>query len=371
MRLGAITIDTEIFERTGFRIETGLFKTLAQFKNSDTQVVVSDVIHHEVLSHIEKRHTETKAAAIKTLNNALQQLIVTAEQVQKVEAHLDGIDGLSHAEMRLKNFYESVGAELIKSKDYLDIERLVSNYFESKPPFAESGTKKHEFPDAIALLSLEAWARKNHQHLLVVSHDGDWKRFCEQSNVMDCVEDLAEAINKFQEIDRQIEAIIDALKNSLIKKEGKLIKLFKHRLAKEVSALTPKGLADSDYQIAIDNLDVIYKDFRLSKKEKPIELIWKEADKLVLKISILITIEVGTNISLSEYHPIYEEIYSLGKCLKYEDREFAVEILVDLDGDYNEGLEQLVLSNLEIVQGLETIDFGYVQPTREFSSSDE
>jgi hypothetical protein len=41
--------------------------------------------------------------------------------------------------------------------------------------------KKSEFPDALALLSLERWATQNKSLVLLVSADGDWKKLVEQS----------------------------------------------------------------------------------------------------------------------------------------------------------------------------------------------
>ena len=59
---------------------------------------------------------------------------------------------------RLKEYYKWIGAEVLNSNAYVDFERLMSMYFETKAPFEGGKNKKNEFPDAIALISLEAWA---------------------------------------------------------------------------------------------------------------------------------------------------------------------------------------------------------------------
>ncbi|MCR4470036.1 hypothetical protein [Burkholderia sp. SCN-KJ] len=41
-----------------------------------------------------------------------------------------------------------------------------------------TGSRSHEFPDAVALLALEHWAAEHDTAVLVVSTDSDWQRFC-------------------------------------------------------------------------------------------------------------------------------------------------------------------------------------------------
>lgn len=76
--------------------------------------------------------------------------------------------------------------------------QLIDLYFNKKPPFHNENPKKSEFPDAIALASLEAWSIKENRKILVVSRDGDWKSFCDQSNRLYLLNDLATALEMFQ-----------------------------------------------------------------------------------------------------------------------------------------------------------------------------
>lgn len=55
----------------------------------------------------------------------------------------------------------------------IDSEQIFKKYFEGTFPI-NTGEKKHEFPDAIALLSVEAWCSKNKTECIIFSKDKDF-----------------------------------------------------------------------------------------------------------------------------------------------------------------------------------------------------
>jgi len=58
--------------------------------------------------------------------------------------------------------------------------------------------RRNSFPDAVALLALEAWAVKNEKSVIAVSRDADWKRYCVDSHHLYFIDDLAQALSAFQ-----------------------------------------------------------------------------------------------------------------------------------------------------------------------------
>ena len=62
-------------------------------------------------------------------------------------------------------------------------------YFSPETPFEEG--KKHEFPDAIALITLEDWAKTNGKNLLAITRDKGWIAFCEKSEWIDAEQDVS------------------------------------------------------------------------------------------------------------------------------------------------------------------------------------
>ncbi len=66
-------------------------------------------------------------------------------------------------------------------------------YFEGQPPFSRG--KKAEFPDALALHALDREAAIRQTGFLVVSEDGDWRAFCENSQRLYLVPKVEKALS--------------------------------------------------------------------------------------------------------------------------------------------------------------------------------
>lgn len=83
------------------------------------------------------------------------------------------------------------------AEDHVRVGELTARYFSSLPPFSGTGKKKAEFPDAIALLSLEDWARSQKTRLMVISRDDDWQAFAARSKHLVWLLDVPEALDHF------------------------------------------------------------------------------------------------------------------------------------------------------------------------------
>src|SRR5262249_33691704 len=107
-------------------------------------------------------------------------------------------DTTALAQARLNAFFDAIGARIIPFET-VTVSKLLDLYFAPAPPFSASGKKKSEFPDAIALLSLETWARTKGKRILAVSADKDWITFAEQCDHIDVVPKLENGLAKLQE----------------------------------------------------------------------------------------------------------------------------------------------------------------------------
>lgn len=74
---------------------------------------------------------------------------------------------------------------------------LFDAYFAGAAPFT-GGSKKHEFPDAAALLSLDQVARERDAYLLAVSLDDGWHEYCATSERMYCLRKLTDLAGLFR-----------------------------------------------------------------------------------------------------------------------------------------------------------------------------
>ena len=162
LNFGAISIDNATLKGEGYKFYEGLLAQMRQFKESPVQVVQTDIVHNEAIKHIGQEVSKTRSAINQTLRSANKQLKIKSESIDKARELLS-IDGEDHevADGRLKKYYENIGANVIDSSEYVNLALLMEMYFETDAPFETGKDKKNEFPDAIALLSLEGWAEAN------------------------------------------------------------------------------------------------------------------------------------------------------------------------------------------------------------------
>ena len=139
----AILVDTSIFDRYGLRLEKGLLGKLSQFKESDIDYLLPDVIKGEIKSHLEKKVKSSRASLEKALNDAEDHLFFDGSKLNSAKSTL--IDSREIEDIvanRIDNFIANTGAIVLECGNYISITNLLDNYFQNDPPFAETGNKK-------------------------------------------------------------------------------------------------------------------------------------------------------------------------------------------------------------------------------------
>ena len=194
-RITTLSLDTSIFDQHHLRLESGLLARLKQFAGSDNGVCFSDIVLREVEMHLAKEAEVSQKelkAALRTVEHTWQLANVTS-----ISSALfpEGTTPREVAAKRLRTYLESISAKVIPHDPQV-LTEVLNRYFEERPPF--SNQKKAEFPDAIALLSLERWAIDNDTIILVVTKDNDWTEFCSTSEHLIAMSDLSAALSCFQ-----------------------------------------------------------------------------------------------------------------------------------------------------------------------------
>ena len=100
--------------------------------------------------------------------------------------------------MRFDRFLEMTGCEIIPANG-ADMDRLIKMYFDPSAPFETSKNKKNEFPDAIALITMEEWAKLNNKKLLAITKDQGWSDFAARSEWIFTEQDLAAGLEMLQD----------------------------------------------------------------------------------------------------------------------------------------------------------------------------
>lgn len=191
-----LTLDTTEFFHVGYDYEKPSFKALGQFAGSNTAVIFSEVVLREVQADV----GDDIEAKTELIRSGLKQVNKAARLGLDAKALMDGLglpEPFERAKDLLDAFVAGIGAATIAADAGPSVRALTDLYFTFEPPFSKKAEKKNEFPDAIALLSLECWAKEKGGFVLAVSGDGDWKRFADQSEHVVHIPRLVAALNLF------------------------------------------------------------------------------------------------------------------------------------------------------------------------------
>ncbi len=186
----------------GLRLNSGLLKQLEQFHNSSIKLIISEIVKEELLSQLRDKAKKAQDKMIIAVKEAKDYLLVNNQVLEDIEKEI--FDSHKPQEIALKKFrqfQEITSLYIIEAQDHVKIHDLIQMYFNSEAPFQATGKKKCEFPDAIALMSLEALAKNSETKILVVSSDNDWKNFCQKSENLEIIDNLANALSLFQDVE--------------------------------------------------------------------------------------------------------------------------------------------------------------------------
>jgi hypothetical protein len=357
LKYDALLIDTSIFDTYGLRLEKGLLGKLYQFKRSSIEFLMPDVICSEVITHLEQKIRVSRSALEKSINDAGDHLFYDGSKLSDIKALLLNSDEVEKiAETRLNKFLEMTGALVIECGDYLSVSSLLKQYFSNKAPFSESGKKKNEFPDAIILMAVESWAKKNNKVVLSISKDDDWSRYCLQSTRLFCIDELSDGLTFFNKAVLPYE-FLQKLKTELDNGEAQF---FLDGIAKSLESIfddfTPDQDADSYLYWEPEGSTGWFKSFHLISND--FQLIDKAEKFIVIKGYAAITVCAEGEFSLSVYDSMDKEYVYVDFVTSTVEDEFQTEILITMSGN----LDELVIDEVEIVTPIKSMHFGTLEP---------
>jgi PIN domain len=269
------------------------------------------------------------------------------------------------ARSRLDKFLGEIGAEIVRANN-VPMSDLVDAYFQPSPPFSAAGKNKAEFPDAIALLSLERWANEKNLKVLGVSQDKGWNAYAELKDWIDLRQELPDALSLLQkhaeEAHAAVQQLLTAINNN---SDNQLAIRFESLLASELSAYEVYGEADSFYTAEADQVDLQLVEFRFVGDEEDFEfsVIQSGPNLLVAEIEIEASIRAETTFYMSIYDSIDKDFTPAGSTTARTEEELAFKILATFERE--EASAKFDVSKIEIVNGPSSINFGSVEPDYE------
>lgn len=366
MDYGAITVDTSIFDEKGLKLESGILKTLEQFNGKPSHLILSEIVVREVHAHLKKNAKEARALIQKSIRESKAHLSVSDESAEAATTILvPKLDDNEVAKQRLAIFVANTGAEIIPATGRVELDDIIKKYFQAEPPFEDTGKKKNEFPDAIALMSIESWAKDHGTKVLAVAKDGDWKRFADESEYIDVIDDLAEAISKFQPHSTAIDFIHYIAKLISASEPAELHSLIEQYLTDQVAEIDLYPEASSQFFHEPDYVEVRLNSFEFVCDETGSALLQPvqgQNNTLIVEAKIHIVVEASTSFSLSVFDSIDKDYVSIGSSSVSTEMEFEAEVLLTFEGDFEEGIEAVELTDFELLSSPNYVDFGEIEP---------
>lgn len=364
MKYGAITIDTSIFDRYALALTSHPLKSLEQFANKPAGLVLSEIVIREVHSHLRRKIEENSQTFRKAFKNA-SLLDLDESLIQPLSNSLNEINSNELAKAHLNEFSVATGLSIVTAEKYVNLGDLIHRYFDSKPPFAESGQKKSEFPDAICLMSLESYAKEKNFKIIAVSEDKDWKSFADQSDWIDVEPDFSTAISSFQPQTNAYKFCSDFISHWEKDHYKALLADITNFVERAIESMEIDVNAESDLHWETNDINVTLESFEIvttgdsAQDIKPIQI---NNSELTFAVGIVINGRADAEFSLSAYDSIDKDYVHLGGCSDSTTFEFQAEMFVSLSGDLDGDLINLEVEDVEIAIPHVDVNFGYLEP---------
>jgi PIN domain len=366
-RIGAISIDTSVVERHQYGFESGVLAKMAQFSRANTKHLVLDIVLHEMRSHL-----KTEADLVRSqVKNALKPLgnswgIRKQQREEAIRVLFGEQAGAERTEERLHDFLQVSEALVLSCADFVAMTDLLSRFVGTKPPFGNKEAKKHEFPDAIALLALEGWAVKNDTNVVAVSSDGDWRRFCVDSKRVYFVDDLAQALSAFHAGADDAAALFKSLVSD--EKVEHLDALLLEAIREQSDKIDIDFEAASAwyYEAELEGVEIASQ-VPLADQVKTFEVVEYEENTLTLQTSLTIDVTAHFNANFQHWDSIDREYMGFGSTEVSQTEALDLDVILTVH--FENGIA--TIESIELLSAGTTMDFGEIEPDWMSDSHDE
>ncbi|MFH1813892.1 MAG: PIN domain-containing protein [Pseudomonadota bacterium] len=364
---GALTLDTSVFDNHGIAIEKGLFRQLHQFKDSPVRFILSDIVYREVRKHLLEKTKDARGKVAAAVRAASAQQLANEHDIAKASEMISPTRSadVDIVDKRLTDFFEATDAKLVESSEHVSIAQLLGMYFESQAPFEGAGDKKSEFPDALALLALEAWAEHNSLNVLAVSTDKGWKSFAKNHLRIHVVDSLSDAISLFQPHHAAKDVVAELQTAISSGNESPILDEIARAVANSIDSAEIHADASSVYYFEEDVLYAAYLSHRFVVDDKgtpEVSLIRVDSEGVVVQVSALVKCDVHGTFSLSTWDSIDKEYIGIGSTSSTQTETYQTDILVTLTGKFPAPLASLEIEEIEVLDTVSHVDFGDLEP---------
>jgi hypothetical protein len=194
-QINAISVDTNIFDEKGLQLHSAVLLAVSRLAALHFDFLLSSTVAREIKRHLERSATDALRNAKKAVGIALGAFETESPTRDDIIDQIcGGQTANAAAEKRFNDYLVATHCEVLDDNAHVDTAKLFNAYFAGDPPFG-TGSKKSEFPDALALYALEHVAVQRAKDIIIVSKDGDWRSYCEKSERLHLVPDIERALS--------------------------------------------------------------------------------------------------------------------------------------------------------------------------------
>lgn len=369
-RITALAVDTSIFQKHGYKFESGLLAALNQFSDSHIKVAYSDVVLGEVRKHLREAAIESRKSIQGIINKINKTWLISEVDCKKnIDSLLPSISDEEFIDNRIAKFIKLTAGIEIFSKDWINISDLLCGYFSAQPPFEGTGSKKSEFPDAIALQSLQNWSQHHNVNTLVISDDNGWVNFCSTAPNLICINDLATALSYFQEAQKILaDRLFELYKADVFD--------FKDPVLDEINQIMrslrfhPQVSSGYFYEADIDEINLYEISIPSDDDESgnsPFLIVNQPNPTTVMaEVELIATVDIKCSFTFYLNDPIDHEEIPSGTNNATKEYSLKFRALITLEGNFEDPASEIKISKLEVNTPLDnyliTVDFGDITP---------
>lgn len=356
--ISAISIDTAIFDTFGCKLDAAALARLDQFKKGGVRLLFSEIVVKEITAHIVRDASE-RARELRRALKYHHRRWKSEKELGKLQEIL-GLDRRASelAQAQVDEFLNNIGADTVPASGNGDLSsEVIRRYFEEIAPFEAVESKKSEFPDAFALLSLEQRAAERGSRILCVSPDKGWAAFAENSDHLIVVPKLDEVLSWFNDPGKHL-----AEKVLAMWKAGALPHLV-HSIEREFEFFLDGFFFDVEGDAPLDyEAEPVSAVLQSIDAESIANAIVIAEDDEGITFTVTVSAKVGfeANFNFYAHDSIDGDNISLGSQTPYTEEDLAFEIDISvartLDPSDFEDAEVSIRSRPIAV------DFGYVDP---------
>ena len=360
----AITLDTCIYLKFHFNFNNEILHTL---KNIGIDFIIDQVIAKEVTKKIRERHKDFigKYKDLIKFSNSWNLLLIE-EHDQLAKSYENITNNLLL--QRWNKFIEDQNQQMIGS-EYCTIKTLTEAYFNSTPPF-QKPSNKNEFPDAIALFSLEAWAKQNDKKILAISSDKAWLEFGEYSNYIDVISDLETGLTQvnipIQGGGDWISGFISQISPTNNPAVWGVINNFLTKKVKIHPAEVDENGTECSYEVVngeVDEVEYLENSLSFSNDKDELDISIMGYNPSITTFTVNAHIDIYAQAKFNHFleDPDGDE-YNIGSSTKTATAEkVPVKLLFELKGDINQLDYVPQITDISIIDEI-IVPFGEIQP---------